>query len=105
MSVIRTARQQNIDPVELIGQRQHPRQRAASNLISRLARRPGDLTAMPNATEPPELCYRRVAYELEAGKQTVILDTTALAFIAVTAHSTRTAPCTARAPTPDRSHC
>jgi hypothetical protein len=39
---------------------------------------------MPKATEPPELCYRIVCYELEAGKQTVILDTTARAFIAVT---------------------
>ncbi len=32
----------------------------------------------------PELSYRIVCYELEAGKQTVILDTTARAFIAVT---------------------
>jgi hypothetical protein len=39
---------------------------------------------MPKATEAPELCYRIVCYELEAGKQTVILDTTARAFIAVT---------------------
>ena len=32
----------------------------------------------------PELSYRIVCYELEDGKQTVILDTTARAFIAVT---------------------
>jgi hypothetical protein len=39
---------------------------------------------MPKPHEPPELSYRIVCYELEAGKQTVILDTTARAFIAVT---------------------
>ncbi len=33
---------------------------------------------------PPETSYRIVCYELEAGQQTVILDTTARAFIAVT---------------------
>jgi hypothetical protein len=60
---------------------------------------------MPKATEPPELCYRIVCYELEAGKQTVILDTTARAFIAVTGTWMRTAPCAARAPMPDRFHC
>jgi len=32
----------------------------------------------------PELSYRIVCYELEDGKQTVILDSTARAFIAVT---------------------
>jgi hypothetical protein len=32
----------------------------------------------------PELSYRIVCYELEDNKQTVILDTTARAFIAVT---------------------
>jgi Transposase IS66 family len=38
MSVIRTARQQNIDPVELMAQAQHLRQPAASNLIGLPAR-------------------------------------------------------------------
>jgi len=38
MSVIRTARQQNIDPVELMARVQHPRQPAASNLIALPAR-------------------------------------------------------------------
>jgi hypothetical protein len=33
----------------------------------------------------PEPSYRIVCYELEAGKQTIILDATARAFIAVTA--------------------
>jgi hypothetical protein len=32
----------------------------------------------------PELCYRIVCYELDGADQTVILDTTARAFIAVT---------------------
>jgi hypothetical protein len=32
----------------------------------------------------PELCYRIVCYELDGEDQTVILDTTARAFIAVT---------------------
>lgn len=32
----------------------------------------------------PELCYRIVCYELDGENQTVILDTTARAFIAVT---------------------
>jgi hypothetical protein len=39
---------------------------------------------MPDLTPRPELRYRIVCYELEAGKQTVILDATAQAFIAVT---------------------
>ncbi|MCA1680572.1 MAG: hypothetical protein LC777_17290 [Actinobacteria bacterium] len=39
---------------------------------------------MPEPTDVPDLRYRIVCYELEAGKQTVILDTTARAFIAVT---------------------
>jgi len=39
---------------------------------------------MPEPPEPPELCYRIVCYELEAGAETVILDTVARAFIAVT---------------------
>ena len=38
MSVIRTARQQNIDPVELMAQAHHARQPAASNLIQLPAR-------------------------------------------------------------------
>ena len=38
MSVIRTARQQNIDPVELMAHAQHSRQPAASNLIGLPAR-------------------------------------------------------------------
>jgi hypothetical protein len=38
MSVIRAVRQQNTDPVELIDSAQHPRQPAASNLISLPAR-------------------------------------------------------------------
>jgi hypothetical protein len=39
---------------------------------------------MPAPTPLPELRYRIVCYELEAGKQTVILDATARGFIAVT---------------------
>ncbi len=38
MSVIRTARQQNIDPIELMASAQHPREPAASNLIGLPAR-------------------------------------------------------------------
>jgi hypothetical protein len=41
---------------------------------------------MPEPTRRPlhEISYRIVCYELEAGKQTVILDATARGFIAVT---------------------
>jgi len=46
MSVIRTARQQKIDPVELMARVQHPRQPAASNLIALPAR------ASPTARAP-----------------------------------------------------
>jgi hypothetical protein len=38
MSAIRTARQQNLDPVELMAQAQHPREPAASDLIRLPAR-------------------------------------------------------------------
>ena len=38
MSVIRTARQQNIDPIELMANAQHSRQPAASELIQLPAR-------------------------------------------------------------------
>jgi hypothetical protein len=39
---------------------------------------------MPDPAPLPELRYRIVCYELEAGKQTVVLDATARGFIAVT---------------------
>lgn len=39
---------------------------------------------MPEPTSPPELRYRIVCYELDDDTETVILDTTARAFIAVT---------------------
>jgi hypothetical protein len=39
---------------------------------------------MPEPTQPPELRYRIVCYELDGEHETVILDTTARAFIAVT---------------------
>jgi hypothetical protein len=39
---------------------------------------------MPEPTTTPELRYRIVCYELEDDQQTVILDATAQAFIAVT---------------------
>jgi hypothetical protein len=39
---------------------------------------------MPEPTPIPELRYRIVCYELEDDQQTVILDATAQAFIAVT---------------------
>jgi hypothetical protein len=39
---------------------------------------------MPEPTPLPELRYRIVCYELEGDTQTVILDTTARGFIAVT---------------------
>lgn len=39
---------------------------------------------MPEPAKPPELAYRIVCYELDGEDQTVILDTTARAFIAVT---------------------
>ncbi len=39
---------------------------------------------MPMPTKPPELSYRIVCYELEGDAETVILDTTARAFIAIT---------------------
>jgi len=38
----------------------------------------------PTRQPAPEIRYRIVCYELEAGQQTVILDTTARGFIAVT---------------------
>jgi hypothetical protein len=39
---------------------------------------------MPEPTQPPELRYGIVCYELDGEHETVILDTTACAFIAVT---------------------
>ncbi len=39
---------------------------------------------MPKPTQPRELRYRIVCYELDGEQATVILDTTARAFIAVT---------------------
>lgn len=39
---------------------------------------------MPESSQPPELRYRIVCYELDGEHETVILDTTARAFIAVT---------------------
>lgn len=39
---------------------------------------------MPDPARPPELCYRIVCYELDGEQETVILDSTARAFIAVT---------------------
>lgn len=39
---------------------------------------------MPDPTRPSELCYRILCYELDGENQTVILDSTARAFIAVT---------------------
>jgi hypothetical protein len=39
---------------------------------------------MPEPTEPTGLCYRIVCYELEGDTETVILDTVARAFVAVT---------------------
>lgn len=39
---------------------------------------------MPEPTKKPELRYRIVCYELEGDTETVILDATARAFIAVT---------------------
>lgn len=38
---------------------------------------------MPDPAQPPALCYRIVCYELDGEKETVILDSTARAFIAV----------------------
>jgi hypothetical protein len=39
---------------------------------------------MPEPTQIPETRYRIVCYELEADQETIILDATAQAFIAVT---------------------
>lgn len=39
---------------------------------------------MPEPTQTPQTRYRIVCYELEADQETVILDATARAFIAVT---------------------
>ena len=62
---------------------------------------------MPDPTPRPlsETRHRIVCYELEAGKQTVILDATARGFIAVTGTIAETARCTGMAPTPGRSPC
>jgi hypothetical protein len=40
--------------------------------------------SQPNSPQQPETRYRIVCYELEGDQQTVILDTTARGFIAVT---------------------
>ena len=51
----------------------------------------------------PEASYRIVCYELEDGKQTVILEATARAFIAVTGTLDENGTMHGKAPTPDRS--
>jgi hypothetical protein len=59
---------------------------------------------MPEPTEIPETRYRIVCYELEADQETVILDATAQAFIAVTGtideHNTITGQGTNAGPLP-----
>jgi hypothetical protein len=59
---------------------------------------------MPEQTPIPETLYRIVCYELEAGQETVILDATAQAFIAVTGtideHNTMTGQGTHAGPLP-----
>jgi hypothetical protein len=59
---------------------------------------------MPEPTPIPETLYRIVCYELEAGQETVILDATAQAFIAVTGtideHNTMTGQGTHAGPLP-----
>lgn len=59
---------------------------------------------MPEPTQIPETLYRIVCYELEAGQETVILDATAQAFIAVTGtideHNTMTGQGTHAGPLP-----
>jgi hypothetical protein len=84
VSVIRTARQQNLDPIAVMAGARLSREPTASNVLTppaRLPDLPGGLSAM---IEPTELRYRIVCYELEADKQTVILDEVACGFIAVT---------------------
>ena len=53
----------------------------------------------------PELSYRIVCYELEDGKQTVILDTTARAFIAVTGTLDENGTMHGKGTQPGRSRC
>jgi hypothetical protein len=53
----------------------------------------------------PELRYRIVCYELDGENQTVILDTTARAFTAVTGTLDENGTMHGTAPTPARSRC
>ena len=60
---------------------------------------------MPESTPIPQTRYRIVCYELEADHETVILDATAQAFIAVTGTSDDTTRCAGKEPTPGYYRC